>query len=304
MPPWTRGNRSSRVRALRRRAPRYRPGGANADHGSCCHDLPSRVSLPGTNNRPPRTALVQEWGRFRSGSPQAQATNSAPADRCLPVDGGCVARVPGCLYVSPVGFPARLQAVANKPQRVVSVNPTHDGMWRRSHTLGGWRRPKPGSSRRRRAADRPLRAPGHRPPRVDHRPLQLPLHLLHAPGGHALARARRAAHLRGAGPDRAGGGGALRLRVGAHHRRGAHCPRAPAPADRDARSPRDRHRHDHQRREAPRDGPRPRRRRPAAHQRVARLAAPRGVPRAHPARRPRPGDRRHRRRDRRRPRAR
>ena len=59
LPPWSPGNRRSRVRARRRRAPRIRRGVANADHGSCCHDLPSRVSLPGTNNRPSRTDLVR-----------------------------------------------------------------------------------------------------------------------------------------------------------------------------------------------------------------------------------------------------
>src|SRR6476620_4172802 len=36
--------------------------------------------------------------------------------------------------------------------------------------------------------DRPVRTASHRPPAVDHRPLQFPLHLLHAPGGHAVAR--------------------------------------------------------------------------------------------------------------------
>ncbi len=99
---------------------------------------------------------------------------------------------------------------------------------------------------------RSVRSPGQGPADLDHRPLQLPLHLLHAGGGPAVARPGRPPHLRGAGPDRPGVRGALRVRVHPDHRRRAHRPRPPAPAVRDARPPRRRPRHDHQRREAPR----------------------------------------------------
>ena len=51
---------------------------------------------------------------------------------------------------------------------------------------------------------RPLRAHHPRPAHLGHRPLQLPLHVLHAGGGHEVAAARGAAHVRGdraPGPD-------------------------------------------------------------------------------------------------------
>jgi hypothetical protein len=48
-----------------------------------------------------------------------------------------------------------------------------------------------------RTTRRLLRARPPRPAHLGHRPLQLPLHLLHARGGHGVAAPRRAAHLRG-----------------------------------------------------------------------------------------------------------
>ena len=190
-----------------------------------------------------------------------------------------------------VGFPARLQAVAN--QTTESGHPST----RPGTDCGGGRirldRVQP--------LDRPLRTPGHRPPALDHRPLQLPLHLLHAPGGHALARPQRAAHLRGAGPDRAGVRGALRLRrrcasPAASPPSGRTCPgcsRMLAPLGVDIAMTTNGVRLPEMAHDLAAG-------RPAAHQRLARLAAARGLPRAHPPRRPRPGARRDRRRARRR----
>jgi hypothetical protein len=50
-----------------------------------------------------------------------------------------VAQIPACTLLL-FGFPARLQAVAIQPQRVVSRQLGHCAMWRTSHTLGGWTR--------------------------------------------------------------------------------------------------------------------------------------------------------------------
>ena len=89
-------------------------------------------------------------------------------------------------------------------------------------------------------------------------------------------RARRAAHLRGAGPDRPGLRRALRVRGHPHHRRRADRAGPPPAPDR-ACSPRwaSTSRSTTNGVKLARDGPRPRRRRAAAHQRVARLAPPR-----------------------------
>ena len=72
------------------------------------------------------------------------------------------------------------------------------------------------------------RPPHLRPPRLGHRPLQLPLPVLHAGRGPALARARRDAQLRG---DRAAGAVARadgRHRRAADRRRAAGAARVPA----------------------------------------------------------------------------
>jgi len=79
------------------------------------HCFPFREQATG----PPERFCVPDWGRFRSGSPQAQATNSALADRCLPVR-WLVLRDPCACWCLLGGLPALLQAVAIQPQRVRS----------------------------------------------------------------------------------------------------------------------------------------------------------------------------------------
>ena len=81
--------------------------------------------------------------------------------------------------------------------------------------------PYPGCDRRADPLDRSVRAPGQGPADLDHRPLQLPLRVLHAGRGHAVAAPRRAAHLRGDRPDRPGLRRALRVRGHPPHRRRA-----------------------------------------------------------------------------------
>ena len=130
-----------------------------------------------TNNRPAptRSSVV---GPVSLWLPAAQATNSAPADRCLPER--WMARCccdPWCSWCSSVGSqPGYKQWLSNHREWYPSSWPGRN-CGGRSHTIG-----EPV-----RAPDRPLRPPGHRPADLDHRPLQLPLHLLHAGGGHALA---------------------------------------------------------------------------------------------------------------------
>ena len=72
-----------------------------------------------------------------------------------------------------------------------------------------------------RSPRRRARATGTGSADLDHRPLQLPVHLLHAGRGHGLAAPRPAPHLRGDRPDRPGLRRALRLRVDPAHRRRA-----------------------------------------------------------------------------------
>ena len=124
------------------------------------------------------------------------------------------------------------------------------------------------------AAEGRPRPPDRGPAGLGHRSLQLPLPVLHARRGPAVARPRRAPHLRG---DRAPGA-AARARWASRDVRltgGEPLVRRELPdADRDAgrdRGPR-RPLADDQRLPARADGGRPRRRGPAAHQRLARLA--------------------------------
>ena len=140
-------------------------------------------------------------------------------------------------------------------------------------------------------AGRRARPPDRRSARLGDRPLQLPLPVLHARRGPALARARGDPHLRGDRPDRSvfaamgvrdvrltGGEPLVRREfprlvamLGDRRRQGAvaHDQRLPARARRrGARRGRDR-----------------------SLQRVGRLAAARPLLRADPARRPRPGAR-------------
>ena len=81
----------------------------------------------------------------------------------------------------------------SQPQRVGLVKPRRVSCGRCRIVL-----------RRCAAADRSVRTSGDRPARLDHRPLQLPLHLLHAGRGHEVAAPRGAPHLRGAGSESSG----------------------------------------------------------------------------------------------------
>ena len=101
-------------------------------------------------------------------------------------------------------------------------------------------------------ADRSVRAARQGSAGLDHRSLQLPLRLLHARRGDAVAAPRGAAHLRGDRPDRPGLRRALRLRGDPGHRRRAARAGARDPARAAARAARRRHRDDDERRAAAR----------------------------------------------------
>ena len=103
------------------------------------------------------------------------------------------------------------------------------------------------------AADRLVRAGAPGPADLDHRSVQLPLHVLHARGGDAVDASQRGAHLRG---DRAGGHRlrrAVRVRLDTSDRGRTHRSSPPAGAgpqarfsggrsvDDDQRGPRSRH---------------------------------------------------------------
>ena len=149
---------------------------------------------------------------------------------------------------------------------------------------------------------RSVRAPRQGSAGLDHRPMQLPVRLLHAGRGHGLAPEDRAPHLRGDRPGSSVMRRTLRVRFGTPHWRRAARPRAHHSADLPTRTARRRHRDDDERREARRGRARSGRRRAEAGERVARHARPRHLPCAHQARRAVPCHRGHRRRDRSRPR--
>ncbi|CAA9538448.1 MAG: Cyclic pyranopterin phosphate synthase (MoaA), partial [uncultured Solirubrobacteraceae bacterium] len=140
--------------------------------------------------------------------------------------------------------------------------------------------PPPAGSARRRPRPRDRRRA-----RVGHRPLQLPLPVLHARRGPAVARARRRPLLRG---DRAGGRAAGRdgrPRRAPHGRRAPRAQGAVAPRRPPERAPgRPRPLAHHQRLPAREAGRAARGRRPAPRQRLARLARRRPLLRDDPAR--------------------
>jgi hypothetical protein len=104
-----------------------------------CSRIAISISLPGTKQPArPRTVSRWVWGRFRSGSPQTQATNSAPADRCLPEMVASCCCDPWCLYESPRWVPSPTTSGGHQTTESEIRQPGHDAMWRRSHILGGW----------------------------------------------------------------------------------------------------------------------------------------------------------------------
>ena len=243
--------------------------GADEDPPAWPWTLRSLLAISGDPFRRRTTGppIRMAWGRFRSGSPQAQATSSSPADQRLPVMVSCGCSNPWCSSVcSSVGSQPGYKQWQSNHREWSAVNPAPGALWRTSHTLGD-----PWS---------PLIDPFGR--RVTDLRISITdrcnfrcTYCMPEEGMQWLAR-ERAAHLRGAWPGSPGsassasGFESVRITGGEPPVR-AHLPRliemlAPA-----RRRPRD----DHQRRAAPGARPRPRRRRPAAHQRVARLAAAR-----------------------------
>ena len=239
--------------------------------------LPSRVFPSGNEHDRPR---VQGWGRFRSGSPQAQATSSSPADRSPPRSGGSVV-VGSCARLRSSAPSPHDKQCSSEPRRVVEGQCRPGGVCRRSHTLGGCRHPP--SRRRRGRAERSRRVrsstrsgagsptSGSRSPTAatSAAPTACPRRACSGSPRDELLTYEEQARIARVCVERFGFE-SVRITGGEPTRAGA-----PHPAGRDARAARRRHRDDHERREARRARARPRRGRPPPDQRVARLAAAR-----------------------------
>ena len=171
----------------------------------------------------PRLAAIADDG-FRAPARRQDALR-AGRRRASASDGRC--------HVRSSGGQGSHQLAAMAAANALAVLPDGDGGRGRRHR--GSRGSSASTGSLVRMADAAHRHVRPRPPRPAHlgdRPVQLPVRLLHARGGHEVAAPGRAAHVRG---DRAGGAGlrrALRRRQHPPHRRRAHRAGPPAGADR------------------------------------------------------------------------
>ena len=178
----------------------------------------------------------------------------------------------GRFRVTPVGAQGSHQLAATALADAIAIVPDGDGIPPGGDVavLDARRLMGRGSQRSR----RPLRSRHPRPADLGHRPLQLPLHVLHAGRGHDVAAPQRGADVRG---DRAPGPDlrrALRRRGDPPHRWRADGQGPPAGARRQAGRARRRRGDDHQRGDAARHGEAPAHGRAAPGQHQPRFARP------------------------------